>query len=1654
MDRRKKTSAPPPARDEEDSSGADGYDDIQIMEDEQLDVYVGETDPMSYRPHQVEGMVLSLLYGSAPISMIRKHARELAHLFLVDAHAATGSDAVSFRRLGLGQHHTALSRPPRFLVPVLNATRKSEPDFTDLLERLMYDKTLRHGEANTAMWELWQPHLFLGEDGGNTRDVRIDEDTDALTLFPPRGHHCSTTRLLGPIVRDYLRESGSVEHEQVYAGDEAESAGHMIVSETPYAFLRSAAPLIEFDAEAYRLDLATVKVGTKMRVFPPGAARLERALSTSGTTGHEAFRSGREGVRGSVIKNDGFEIIVRTDDIYFGDAVLNITNAKECVRGAWFAYREQDEGGGSGSHSHMLFRKGLPGVNVLVIRKDDGGNGDESASEVAVSACFPNVIDRLTFLHPEDLNQVTSLRHAEHFLRERFSRYYTEQEASLLRDFVSRNVRTLSPSMTSSDADDDDAADAAAVKKRSGVDAIEKRKPKPKPKKGSRASRGGGGGGGEAGEKVGNEFLRFFEGEGNSALSPPEEYVMQYVPLQYDAHIDHDVYRPLYLESSADRGLLHLLAHVSRHIADLQAYVTQKYVVSGDKKNKQREEKRAAVGGGDDNDDEKEEEEAIKALPPACKDTARALAKCAQATLQDMAMRGFASSASEENNSTANNHGSSGCVRAIEAGDSPFMAIMYSGVRVGKHGKGFVADKLMRSEGRCVEDARARARSALREAEEDAATRMRNFDHRATLSALQRDMAHARDDITLKRMTPLVGWPQFQLPDDVFQTTSGRNNNASSTASLQLLEEEGMSFQLQFEDREHYAPLRDTTVLHPSSTEASAAPMGEDRESFITLMLEEGGAPDGGREDPLVTLAKAVGHRLSAVTDDPPEDHKETEKERISRESRADKQLRALVDLRNPPERSAQEVNRQIALLRVKKDDIRRRVASAAKNYDEFEAKLIERIKRQAAADHLRRTFLSSAGVLSYATRFDDPRRLAAVANDALGTRPPFATHSDVKLTPITSDEVRAEQSAVAELVSRSLLTARAQREREEKDEEEAQRRSGLTSSSVAAKETAVWDGFKPRIPSQKHAFDNVDVNRLRPQEAEIVTMHRAIDALSHVADQKEQQVVETPAAGDKTTTTAKRTTGGAKKKGREFSLAPSVPAPGAHSPLNSVIKISSSCCLTPIPTSDSDDKDGADHYDVYDKTNLQRIRDFAQRAEREARACLVLSVDVPQRLPRRWTDVFLTYPDIVDVLVTVDENNRERLSAESTAVSPVRETAKEAGTTTSSVAGFQARNAAFAKDPLLSALADADAASSSSSSSESSAKAVEKSATALLQGADAMWKTVIAKRAKPGSGDDGSGGGLPETLVAEVWANLFDTSQLDARSQQEAAAIVQNFLQNGLRSTANELAHPKDAATTRGSSPSAERAHQAKSDLRKDISRLEPESVFRGMKRVLHDVIGAYTQRPADLNLSDQQGWVACAALAYVTCRTLTAILDMSSAKKPQQGERTPSTTTPESHALAARFVGIVCADLQARYRFSHDDVRFDEVIGAQREEEKRKKLDVYKQMTEEEFEELRMYKRFADFDERYLNEFLQDRRRGAAKLAAKTSEEDAYGADFSEVTATGEERDAERDVARMQAETPPEAIELNMTHEEALRDEDADEEGADEGDEANYED
>ena len=122
---------------------------VELIDDEHVDVYIGETDPLSYRPHQVEGMMLSLLYGSAPSSSVRKDAQEFSRMFFYQTHS--DSDPVTFARLGLGQAHSITSMPSTKALPIVNVSRKQDENFIERLENLMYDKK----NSNPWSWDVF-----------------------------------------------------------------------------------------------------------------------------------------------------------------------------------------------------------------------------------------------------------------------------------------------------------------------------------------------------------------------------------------------------------------------------------------------------------------------------------------------------------------------------------------------------------------------------------------------------------------------------------------------------------------------------------------------------------------------------------------------------------------------------------------------------------------------------------------------------------------------------------------------------------------------------------------------------------------------------------------------------------------------------------------------------------------------------------------------------------------------------------------------------------------------------------------------------------------------------------------------------------------------------------------------------------------------------------------------------------------------------------------------------------------------------------------------------------------------------------------------------------------------------------------------------------
>lgn len=1655
------------------SGQQNGFDDeIEVLQDEQVDVYLGDTDPMTYKPHQVEGMILSLLYGVGHLSVLRKHARDFARLFVEDTYniSTIDSDSISTCRSknSLGRGHSVISRPINDLLPILNVRRKTEDDvdFVQSLNRLMYDKSLRHNEANSAIWDAWYPYVGVEEEGeGEGRD-RVDlihkptrqlRDMDGITvrhLSPSSVNdkllHCSTVRFLGPVIRDYLSENQSTVHDNVYKGDEFDNVGSLLISENPYGYLRSGAPVMRFDVVDYFTQISSsFQTGSSVIVYPPGKDRASSALYSMSSTenegatntfGHRVLSMTRNGVTGTVVKKDSDSVRIRLHDESFREEIsINVSDPYESIRQGWFVYPVSTKSPSSSS-SPPVFYKGLPGHNVLLLRNNyerrNKYDGDYSLSVT------PSVVDKFTVLPEKIQNSVTSLRSAEHFMRCRFARFMAQPDTLIMRQIIAHNIERIL-----SLADDDISHATESVKTNVNTKA-----------KATRRERGRGDE--EISPTLQNRFLQFSDAEGDSAIQPPAEYFLSYVPFTYDTEIDHSVHRPLYLHNSADRGILHLLSHLDRHMQDMLRYVEAHYkresvdTRSQTTKYDSPQPKKGQMKGGE------------QSQHGECKNKITELrTKCAKEALQNMALQGWtAGTLSNDNNNSSSNF-TSHCTRVADLDGSDFTTFMYSKIRVGKHGKGSVADKTERSDPDCIHGIRFKTREALKMNREKTKQDMINFDFIGAQMMLRRDAERMRGILKLNRSTPIVGWPQMQLSDDImaFHRHYHSLDDAYSSSSVHrsLLEEEGVAFQLQFEDLAHYAPIHSTRVQGPSDVTST----DDEGNSFISIMLEEGEGVtnrDTVKEDALITMAKGIG-KTKAIIEGSPDNHKETENERMIRENRPTNTLRALLDLRNAPERAVQEVNVQIRMLRAKKEEIKRRVPSAAKDYGEFEAKLIDRIKRQATSEYLRREFVSAAGIVASVTRYHDMKGLAAIATDAVSRLPPFAKYEDLKLESITSDEIVEEYKAISSLMSR-MSGVSIHQDRDVININETD--TGIP-TQVAAKETVVWSAFKPSIPSHMNAFHEVDVTTLKPHQAQIVLMHHQMNSIQKtresVSNDKEEPMRQ--GGGDEIVKPMQRgkTT---QMKGKR-SQNPSGSTDGStndsiYNPFQSMIKIASACCTTRITSGSGS---GINHYDVYDEQIYGRIVEFSTRSKQISDRDFASRADTPQRIQGKSTEVFLSYPDVIDVSVTLPPQEREVIplisrtkqkKTDTIGQPPANRDHQNPGSTREGgTARFQRLNPAFAKDPLLTSLAITESENAKSKEQqEDTRRRTHRAATDILQAARDMWKNVITKKSSV------DGRRIGEALAEDVWINLFDTSQADPGAQREAVIILRGFLQSGVRASVNELAHPRDASTMRAAavSPSAEKARAPKTELRKRITKLEPESVFKGFRRALLDVVVVYTRCPSVL-ADSHEDWIGCAVLAYVICKTLMSVLKLSSVTNSsfpansRQSKDDKVMVTRESYELASILVSVLCSELHMRYKLSHDDVRFDKIIGEQREAEKRKKLDIYGQMTEEELEELRMYKRVADFDERYLQDFLRDRRRGAAKFTAAAVSRDSGLHTNMSSSSSESPREEGHEQSRQSSnnfdfDKTDDIIEVHDNEREALMDEDAEYEEDDEYD------
>jgi hypothetical protein len=1536
--------------------------DVEEIEGDIVDVYLGEVDPLTYNIHQIEGMIISLLYGAAPLNSLRKHAKDFAKILHRDLRSHSLPD------------HQAQSLSTT-IVPVIDVERKQarqegegeggDAGFMENVDRLMYDTKIRHNEANSALWELWYPYVEKSAELDLTASVTLSDEscTDAIVMSKSQSTSsafCSTARLLGGITRNYLSdEHDSMMFTRVYDGDNVNKIGDAVLASV-YGYLESGRSREEFDPASYFQNVTSLSPGTKVRAYPPGEYKMEALLSAHR---YDRYLAGKVSTK----TDNVLEVEVSDDDVI----TIDVSNVNACLSNGWFIYeessaRKNDIGG-------KRFRGLEGGSDVILLRR----SGDIDYQSVLLHLA-PSVLDKTASLDPDTQLAVTNMRQVEHILRTRFGDEIREEEAFWLRRLIENNIDRM---MLSSDDDQkNEIVDSSAY---ASQNKQKKTKTKTKATVGKRI------GGNNKFDGNLNEFLALDDPQ---QQPPPAEYYITFHPVE-NPYDDVTKNRPLYLYGSADRGMLHLLVHIERELEKLARYAGS-FTASG---RQQLNRSKSGGDGGDENDGIEQGEKRNSDLPVSCED--RPFITCVKKTLQDMALVGF-----NDNKDNSSHNGKDGrCIKVSgSAGeDSSFTAFLFSNVSVGEHGRGYVVDRLVRAGPRCLEDARKRAMTVLREKENAIYAAMAAFDHTDVRNRLANDIRGERKKLTLHRKTPIVIWPQFEIPNSDFSQIQTRHVPSSL--------EEGGVFHLTFDDKAHYAPISEkpTSAAKPSAS-ASDDPRNDDSDSFVSLFIEENTTKNidkAGKssvypsyDDPVVLVARGAG-KLAAVIEKAPQGRKETNAERSDRESQPVKHLAALAKLRNPPEKVMHEVHRQVQLLRQKKDDIVRRAPSAAKNYEEFEAKIVERIKRQVKLDHARNTFMTAVAIVNSASMNAPPlRRLVEIATDALKT---FLLSGGViekeedaiRESAIQLNDVEKEVDIVKDLLSRSYnndnpavssLPENQQKKREE--------------------ETSAWPGFRPKMMTRTVPSDTKDgpsklVNRINLSVKEQTT-----------------KTFEEP-TGDKKKKDKEERGGGGRGRGREREgEGDGISAEKTTSHLHKSTKlVTSACCLSKI-TRD------IDHFSVYGDDVREFIRREIEHEISSLHGSRLLSADSPQTLERRYVEKYASYPDKTDIIVEPGEFEIIGIGNDDSGERSTNDVSDDVG----SLAGFQAANPAYSGDSLLNSLA----AAIRKGNPDERTRSTEKAAGNILQETEKLWKHISDKAT------------MHDKVSSTIWSDLFNTSDSDNHSQREAAIILKGFIQNGLSATLNDMAFPLDsvAMKTKGGVPSASdtKVHQERLAIKDGLARLEPVSLFHRARKTLQDVVHRKTKRVMLVpDAMAGQAWVSCAVLGYITCKSLVSILNMTDSGKGKTSNGNENINAVKSEALsmlAANLVSMLCDDLYARFQFSHDDVRFDEIIAAQREEEKRKKLDLYKQMTEDELESLRTYKNIADFDERRLQDFIHDRRKGAAKLSSSSSSSDGD-------TNEGEEQTAEKRHEDMNDDEPfsPPAEKIIMEdHEEQLGDDD----------------
>jgi hypothetical protein len=1564
---------------------------IEFLEDDRIDVLIEDVDPLAYKEHQVRGMTMALLDGTGDLPHIRREASDYAELIkgalLDNAYRDDKHDAISDLKRG-SVRHSVTSEPPAVAQPVVNVSVKvSDPEgaFMTAVDRLMYDTSLTHDEANALLWELWNPYeddaTAAAYDGNppffqSRMAVLEDEDTDAYVLNDPtaqaeaevtennRKDHCATIRLLGRMTRNYVRqEDSTMRRSQVFRGDGVHRNGGLLLTD-PYGMPSRTRVL--FDAGAYARSVSDLKPGDNVRVYPPGEVLLEEGLDPSDVPVLGKIRSEGNNVEGTRV------LVIETHS----SKTYEVPTA---FGYRWFVY------GTSAKKIDTLFEF-HPGVllddkmidDIVIVYTID--NSGKHANDIyslkgwndLISSFQPTASDRVAFVDSTRRSTLLNMRRADDLVRYPITKVLTRADARVLLSVIAQNV--------SSRVADKTGAGVTLIEETE----MEEKKEKKRGKRKMKVSKGGDVDGRPA-PLINDDIL---------TATVISAYAHRFDRLTYDSIRESDgpANSALYIHNTVDRGRVLMLLLMRERMARLKSIAASLTVEKGGKRARAKSEsttdrrKKRRVGGGVGETEEAEfYDDALES--PECKD--RPLLACPRRSIISSAHMGF--KFAEEGNEGDLVTSEAECARVLEAGTSPFSAFMYSVVDIGDYGRGLVVDRLYQSTPECIEAARSAARTALLERESLALKGMAGFDHDSALRVLDDAISTAEREALFQRKTPLLAWPQMAA--DAWW----KDHSEEVVDGAQLARRAMPSMVMTFEDRSHYAPLMSKP---PTNTTVTSS-------HDVLLLAAEAKRGDGEvnmKSIPLIVrVADALDSSKTVV---------DTFDGGVAKVSA---RLDAISKLRNPPERPATEAQRQARLVRSRREELMRRSPKAAEDYDAFESKLIERVRSQVYTDHARRETLTSAAIVFVLIR-DSRSDATQKANTALSQLTsrilqavnaiiaeneniPGGEHESVGKKgagfAITEEAFREEVRVIEGMLEK--ITAATPR-----IDVNSRRRldvsaplDDVNNNKVA---TRVWPNFRPR-PSSLSSTPSSVSSTAQTVSAELV---QRINAFVNTQGSRKE--------GDESSETLR-------KRGQRHNQ-----KQGAAS--STLIKRGSAgaCCVSRV---DDDMNHFKYYYEFADPQMKAIVEEFKKQREQElVRAG---ASERPSHLHRRTVENFSTYPNKLEVAsLRLSENDADILATKS--MPSEKYTSEEDdgndGSAAALLSKYLASNPGVQGDStittLLSALKKPD-----------NEDGVEKAASDVLRRTQELWRSAVTpeQKAKEKENDGNS------SIYAEsVWHDVIDTSSKDAWIQKESASVLANFIRNGMRVALNETVHltrNQSHTPSTASSSAVDPYH----DVRYAISRLDPPSLIQKVRGVfVNDIIPGYTSVPDlvvtsvwsedDDNVSSRlPGWIACVVLGHSFAHAASRLVN---------------SMEGGASDIGTLMVSAMVSDLRARHRFSSNDIDFEDAISKQREAEKKKKIDIYGQMTEDELESLRMYKKIANFDEHMLASFLDDRRRGRSILseAVGTSDEATFLEDDS-----------------MTRETPPatvERIDPEQTFHrdgEGIQDEDQDDDNEEEG-------